>query len=209
MNCGRDGHRTAVVVLAAGSSKRFGEDKMLSDFDGKPLILHSVGNAIASDTDSVIVVVNDGGGPVMHKLPLGVIVAVNNNPSRGMSSSIIAGLSSIGSDSCSCIILAGDQPFVSSEMLNALIDAHKLAKDSIVSYKYNGRVRNPVLFPRSMFDAISQLKGDEGAKKLVLKAESETNFINVEDGRLLLDIDTEADLTLAESFLRETRKTTN
>ena len=209
MNCGRDGHRTAVVVLAAGSSKRFGEDKMLSDFDGKPLILHSVGNAIASDADSVIVVVNDGGGPVKHKLPHGVITAVNNNASRGMSSSIITGVSSIGSDTCSCIILAGDQPFVSSEMLNALIDAHKLAKDSIVSYRYNGRVRNPVLFPRSMFDAISQLKGDEGAKKLVLKAESETNFINVEDGRLLLDIDTEADLTLAESFLRETRKTTN
>lgn len=209
MNCGRNGHRTAVVVLAAGSSKRFGEDKMLSDFDGKPLILHAVGNAIASDADSVIVVVNDGGGPVMQKLPLGVIVAVNNNPSRGMSSSIIAGLSSIGPDLCSCIILAGDQPFVSSEMLNALINAHKHAKDSIVSYRYNGRVRNPVLFPRSMFDAICQLKGDEGARKLVVEAESETSFIDVEDGRLLLDIDTEEDLSVAESFLRETRKTTS
>ncbi len=209
MNCGRDGHRAAVVVLAAGSSKRFGEDKMLSDFDGKPLILHSVGNAIASDADSVIVVVNDGGGPVMQKLPRGVTVAVNNNPSGGMSSSIIAGLSSIGSDSCSCIILAGDQPFVSSEMLNALINAHKHAKDSIVSYRYNGRVRNPVLFPRSMFDAICQLKGDEGARKLVVEAESETIFIDVEDGRLLLDIDTEEDLSVAESFLRETRKTTS
>ena len=209
MNCGRDGHRTAVVVLAAGSSKRFGEDKMLSDFDGKPLILHSVGNAIASDADSVIVVVNDGGGPVKHKLPHGVITAVNNNASRGMSSSIITGVSSIGSDTCSCIILAGDQPFVSSEMLNALIDAHKLAKDSIVSYRYNGGVRNPVLFPRSMFDAICQLKGDEGARKLVVEAESETTFIDVEDARLLLDIDTEEDLSLAESFLRETRKTTS
>ena len=209
MNCGRDGHRTAVVVLAAGSSKRFGEDKMLTDFDGKPLILHSVGNAIASDADSVIVVVNDGGGPVKHKLPHGVITAVNNNASRGMSSSIITGVSSIGSDTCSCIILAGDQPFVSSEMLNALIDAHKLAKDSIVSYRYNGGVRNPVLFPRSMFDAICQLKGDEGARKLVVEAESETTFIDVEDARLLLDIDTEEDLSLAESFLRETRKTTS
>ena len=209
MNSSMEGHRTAVIVLAAGSSKRFGEDKMLSDFDGKPLILHTVGNAIASDAESVIAVVNEGRGPIVQKLPRGVIVAVNHNPSMGLSSSIIAGLSAIGSDSCSCIILAGDQPFVSSGMLNALIDAHKNAKDSIVSYRYNGRVRNPVLFPRSMFDAISQLKGDEGAKKLVLKAESETNFINVEDGRLLLDIDTEADLTLAESFLRETRKTTN
>lgn len=209
MNCGRDGHRTAVVVLAAGSSIRFGEDKMLSDLDGKPLILHAVGNAIASDADSVIVVVNDGGGPVMQILPHGVIIAVNNNHLRGMSSSIVAGLSSIGSDTCSCIILAGDQPFVSSEMLNALINAHKLARDSIVSYRYNGRVRNPVLFPRSMFYTINQLKGDEGARKLVVKAESETTFIDVEDERVLLDIDTERDLSLAESFLRETRKTTD
>ena len=98
MNCGRDGHRTAVVVLAAGSSKRFGEDKMLTDFDGKPLILHSVGNAIASDAESVIAVVNEGRGPIVQKLPRGVIVAVNHNPSMGLSSSIIAGLSAIGSD---------------------------------------------------------------------------------------------------------------
>lgn len=201
MDCGSEGHKTAVIVLAAGPSYRFGSSKMAAPLCGKPLIRHAVDNALASDASLVVVVVNHSRSAASYALPERVMIAVNPNPSRGMSSSIVAGIQAVDDTICSFIVLAGDQPFVTSTMLNRLIGEHRLNNSAIVAYRFGDSVRNPVLFPHVMRSKLVKITGDNGARLVVKEHTAQAVFIDVEDDTELFDIDTESDLKSAEKLM--------
>lgn len=192
---------TAVIVIGAGLSRRFGGSKMLAELGGKALILHAVEQSLRSAASRVIVVVNEG---IAGKriFPGGVEVIINQNPSRGVGSSISAGASNLQGVK-SCIVLAGDQPFVSTGILNELIRRHELSVKAVIACRYAGAVRNPVLFPESLFAALTSMDGDRGARQLVLSAGVPVDFVDVREEWKLMDIDSRDDLVKAEAILAQ------
>jgi molybdenum cofactor cytidylyltransferase len=88
------------VVLAAGSSRRFGDQsiKQLVDIDGEPLVRRVVGRVLRSNLSEVIVVVGKAAGEVERACQdLEVRTVFNSRFEEGQSLSVRAGLAAIDS----------------------------------------------------------------------------------------------------------------
>jgi molybdenum cofactor cytidylyltransferase len=183
---------TSIIILAAGASSRMGMPKQLLMVEGKTLIRRIA--EVAMDTPShPIVVVLGANRTVIRKELDKMPITVIDNPQweNGMSSSIKMGL--VGAymtqkEIDAVIFLTVDMPFVTAELINEMIKKATENPDSeIVACKYDKKIGIPVLFKRSLFNDLLELKGDEGAKKLVLKNKALTAFIDFPEGKFDLD----------------------
>ncbi|PLP61194.1 4-diphosphocytidyl-2C-methyl-D-erythritol kinase [Mesorhizobium loti] len=202
---GARGPKVPVVLLAAGRSSRMGgPNKLLALFGGKPLARLSAERALASKADGVIVVTGHQGERVKNALS-GLRVAYAENPhfAEGLSTSLKAGVSALADDAAGVLVVLGDMPGVSSTDLDRLIDAFRASGGhSVVRASHAGRRGNPVLLPRSLFDAVSHLEGDTGARHLV-EAEG-LDVIDVEIGAgAFVDVDTREALADAGGVLQD------
>lgn len=189
-------------MLAAGQSSRMGSNKLLLTLGDKTLIEHAVRNALDSRIDEVIVVVGHQAERVKDVVPELDRVMLVNNPSykNGMSSSIRSGLAKVSRSSEAVVILLADQPFVNSRIINALIDKFKDSGVDIVASRYMGEPRNPILFSRSLFPAIARLEGDRGARDLAVGGKWKVEFVDLDTGDYLRDLDTPADVQSARTL---------
>ena len=104
--------KIAALVLAAGQSRRMeGKNKLLEDFNGKPLVRHAVEAACASMASPVIVVTGNDAGSVEKALK-DLDVRFVNNPdfAEGLSSSLKAGIRAVPGESAGAVICFGDMP---------------------------------------------------------------------------------------------------
>jgi molybdenum cofactor cytidylyltransferase len=156
----------AAVVLAAGRGERFGGNvpKPLIDFDGRPLVAYAVDAAVASDCAPVVVVV--GGDDVAAAL-FDVTVVRNDDPARGISSSLQCALRALASQSGVEAVVVGlaDQPLVGAGAYRRLAQAYDEGARLAVA-TYGGIRGNPVLLAREFWGEAEQLSGDEGARAL-------------------------------------------
>jgi molybdenum cofactor cytidylyltransferase len=67
------------------------------------------------------------------------------------------------------VIILCDQPFVSSDQINKLVEASHITKKSIIISEYNNAAGVPALFTKDHFCDLLNLKGKEGAKNLLKK----------------------------------------
>lgn len=81
-----------------------------------------------------------------------------------------------------------DQPFVSPELLNSLINKQAESGKLLVACAYNDTTGVPVLFHRTFFNELLSLKGLEGAKKILKDHINEIATVPFEQGSI--DIDT-------------------
>ena len=195
-------HKVSLIILAAGKSSRFGRDKMLTDLCGKPLIRYAIDSALGSSAFEIILVTNQEFSPMRPVLPSEVRAIVNPNPANGMSSSIASGVQALASDSCSCVILVGDQPLVTSKMIDTLIELHRFKENRIIAYSFNNEIRNPVLFPRAYFQELSVLKGNSGARNVILKNLSNSELVHISEESSLLDVDDSHDYDIAKKLIQ-------
>jgi len=157
----------AAIVLAAGSSRRFGSQKLLADVGGQPMIRRTVLNILASAVDVVLVVVGADDEAVRGALG-GLDVAFIHNPrhAHGMGTSIAAGIRSLSGDVTAALLALGDQPTVGAALVDALIDAFRDDRP-IVAPEFDGVIVPPVLFGRALFGALGALEGDTGARGVI------------------------------------------
>ena len=87
--------------------------------------------------------------------------------------------------------MLADQPHVTSEYLNSLIEVSKNNPSNIIASSYQGSVGVPTIFPKNYFNDLLDLKGDKGAKNFLLQQNN--NVIKVNSTQNLLDIDTPED----------------
>jgi molybdenum cofactor cytidylyltransferase len=123
-----------------------------------------------------------------------VKVVENEEWQEGMASSIRCGLQAlpdIAPAADGVIIMVCDQPFVSASLLGELITAQKDRGKKIVACKYTNTIGPPVLFHRSFFPALLELKGDEGARKIVVQHMDDVVTVLFPGGDI--DIDTAAE----------------
>src|SRR5207237_6191497 len=132
--------RSVAVVPAAGSAERFGGKKLLTPIDGEPLLDRTIAALVNGGVDQVIVVVSPGAEELTRGVnafsDARVWPVVNPDPSRGMFSSLQAGMAEAQGDAL--LVLPADMPFVQSGTIAILLDVFA-ATPAIVSPRYQGK----------------------------------------------------------------------
>ncbi|GAC1338173.1 MAG: hypothetical protein NVSMB26_25640 [Beijerinckiaceae bacterium] len=164
----------AAVILAAGRSTRFAGDKpattkLTAELNGKPLVRHVADAALASRAGPVIVVIGharDDVSAILSGLPLTIVH--NEDYAAGLAGSLKTGIAHVPPDAAGAIVLLGDMPFITADIIDLLIQRFRETEgaDAIVPVA-EGRHGNPVLLARSLFHALAKLTGDEGARRLL------------------------------------------
>lgn len=165
--------KIGLIILAAGSATRMGRPKQLLSYQGRSLILHAVEVALASLCQPIIVVLGAYVEQIKPELMLKAVQVVENSQwQEGMSSSIRAGISMLlktNSKVDAVIISLADQPLVSPQIFNQLIQSYQETQKVIIASKYNETTGVPALFSNALFPELMQLEGDKGAKALIQK----------------------------------------
>ena len=182
----------AGIVLAAGGSTRMGQkNKLILHVNGMSIISSTVGAAVESSLDPVRVVLGNDSNTVKRELinyPVSFIH--NNNWMEGMATSIVSGMENLDSDGIMFIL--GDMPFISSKIINQLVqqfDSNKI----IVPFN-NGKRGNPVIFPSHLFSELKKISGDRGAKPLIQKYNEDVKEVPIQSKAIFQDIDDKEEL---------------
>jgi len=184
---------TGIIILAAGGSSRLGRPKQLLVYKHKTLLQHVIDEAKLAGLFPIIIVVGANADELTKTLNLsGVDMIINDSWESGMSSSIATGLASLAGDKPqNMIISVCDQPQIHAQLFSDLLRMKNKTGSGIVASAYAGTLGTPVLFNEKYYDMLLNLKGNEGAKKLLNLHENDVSYIQFEDGQI--DIDTEED----------------
>jgi len=184
-----------IIILAAGSSSRLGQPKQNLLFEGKTLLQRAIDTALSTYCSPIIVVLGANSSQITPTLDArNVTLVYNPNWAEGMASSIRLGLKSameINPAIEVVVLMVCDQPFLDTAVLNALIAVQVQTGSGVVASHYDNTFGVPVLFNKKYFDELLQLKGQEGARKLLQKYQDTISFVDYPKGSI--DIDTEED----------------
>ncbi|MBD2743906.1 nucleotidyltransferase family protein [Coleofasciculus sp. FACHB-1120] len=184
-----------LIILAAGASTRMGTPKQLLLYQGRSFLRHTAEIAIASLCQPIVVVLGANAEqikPEVSELPIQIV----ENPqwAEGMSSSIRVGIEALDNlnQSLDAVAIAlCDQPFISSQLLNQIVEAYQVTRRPIIASEYAGSLGVPALFSRALFPELMSLKTTEGAKQIIKKHSPEVFRIPFPGGAI--DIDTPKD----------------
>ncbi|MFB6073023.1 MAG: NTP transferase domain-containing protein [Halobacterium sp.] len=165
------GARVAGVLLAAGTSSRFGdENKLLAPVDGAPMVRRSAETLLDAGLREVVVVVGYEADRVRDALAgLDVRFAENPDYESGQASSVRTGVNALA-DADAAVFALGDMPYVDAESVTALAATHEATGRSALAAGFEGERGNPVLFDATHFDALASTDGDTGGKAVLLSA---------------------------------------
>lgn len=181
------------LLLAAGSSRRFGSNKLVHPLSGGDAIAHVSARNLLGATDEVIAVVRPEDQKIKQALSLpGIQLVENPRAYEGMSTGIAAGIQA-SSDADGWVIALADMPWVTPETIRLLVEALKHGSEIVVP-EYGGKRGNPVGFASKWKDALCSLSGDKGARELIKSHASEVMRISVNDEGVLRDIDVLEDI---------------
>lgn len=182
----------AVVVLAAGASRRLGRPKQLLTFRGQTLLARAVGVARAADCGPVFAVLPPAAGAMRREIDSAARVVENPDREAGLGTSIRAGVAAAESSPGVSAILftVCDQPLVTAELLRELVAAHRRGR-GLVASGYGGAVGVPALFARQFFGELRALPAGAGAKRLLARHAAGVFAVAFPSGDF--DVDTPAD----------------
>jgi molybdenum cofactor cytidylyltransferase len=191
----------SIVILAAGSGSRIGETKQVLPLGSKPVLQHVIDAATDAKVDEILVVLGYEFDRVQGsiRLPDNAHVVVNLEYAQGMAISLIAGLEATDPLSEAAIVLLGDQPGVTPEMLRSLAETYELTRMPIVQSRFRNGETGPVLMAASIWEDLGALEGDTGTSVLVdLNADLVEEVVFEVDAPP--DIDTAADYQAAREI---------
>ena len=183
----------ALVILAAGDSRRLGSPKQLVQFHGETLLRHTAREACGAAAADVVVVLGFEAARMRGELRgLRARTAENALWREGIASSIRAGVAALDPAAEGVLICVCDQPHISSAHVDALLAAAEAAPGRAVASMYGGAPGVPAFFPRALFDDLTALRGDAGAKRVL--ASQHEKLITVPWPAGAVDIDNAEDI---------------
>lgn len=182
-------NRLAGIILAAGMSSRFGTDnKLLIQYGGQAMVRWVAEAALASELDPVIVVTGHDQADVQAALSgLELIFAHNAEFSSGQSGSLKTGIAAVPKSCSGAMVLLGDMPDVSAEIINHLLYEFD-DEAGIVVPQCDGVRGNPVILGKENFAGLEEISGDKGARGLL--AGDNVRVVEVASRAVLRDFDT-------------------
>ena len=214
----------SLIYLAAGNSRRFGKNKLLVEWNGRPLYeygLNTLKEAVKDRTDSEILLVSQY--PNILQAHPEVVCVYSPKSTEGLSWSIRAGIECVlgreqkreQQQECRrlpdwqegdlwLLFLTADQPLVEKETIQNLLlqadNAERLTsgKTRIIRARYAGKEGSPVLFHASLIPELQQLSGDEGGRSVIRAHREEMAFVDAAEERQMADVDTVEDLEKLE-----------
>ena len=174
------------VIMAAGASRRFGENKLLRDFLGKPLFRYVLEAAKFVFDKTAVVTAYE---PIKaYAENLGFLTVENKQPQLGVSHTIRLGLGVL--QDCDGVVFAtADQPLLSRDTFLLLKESFKKAPACIHAVSAEGIRGNPCLFPKDLFEELLALEGDIGGGAVIKAHPDRLRLVEVPSEELL-DCDT-------------------
>jgi len=164
----------------------------LLEWHGEYLINHIAKEILESQIDKLYVILGYHYDEITRIIDPRLEIVHNPGWITGKSSSIKMGVRSAGKISDGLIFFLVDQPFINKTIINKLINEFRNSTENIIVPRVNGRLCNPVLFGKKYYEKLMNLSGEQGGKEIIKKA-NDVMWVDWEDKRLLLDIDTDED----------------
>ena len=161
---------TRLILLAAGASRRFGEQKLLASFEGKPLWRYAF-EAAAQAAVPVTVVTRRG--LLEEEGTAFSFQTVLVPEGQGMGASVAAGAGSALSGENLCFFVC-DQPHLPGWGLRTFIQEFEASGRPLGRACAAGRYGSPAIFSAAFRPALMALKGEEGGRSLFAGREGET-----------------------------------
>lgn len=190
------------ILLAAGSSRRFGGDKLLSKtLQNEALAVQSCRNLLAG-TDKVLVVIRPGAEALAELLEkTGATIVICPTAVQGMGISLAYGVSA-APQAFGWLIALADMPWIQPTTI-CKVSACVRSGASISVPVWKGKSGHPVGFSRIFRDELIALTGDTGAKSLLKKYNDQIHYVDCNDPGVLCDIDIPSDLIVkSEQLIR-------
>lgn len=189
--------RIGCVLMAAGNSARFGENKLLAEYRGKTL-LHRALEAIPVHELHRVVVVTQYDAVENIAREFGLETVRNNAPELGISHTIQLGTAALAKDCDGILYQVADQPLLQQATVKRILTAFCARPDRIVVPVAGDRRGNPCIFPAEFFPQLAALEGDRGGSQIIKKHPD--RILNVEvPARELYDVDTAEALTAIDA----------
>jgi molybdenum cofactor cytidylyltransferase len=160
--------QSAGIVLAAGGSRRLGRPKQLLVVEGRPLLELVVSKACASGLGEVLVVLGAHADEIAGAVDLGrARTVLNPDYEEGMSSSLRVGVAALGESVGRLMVILGDQPDVSAEMIDDLLTLQRHSGLPVAALNVGGLLLPPAIFERRLWPELRALTGDAGCRELI------------------------------------------
>jgi molybdenum cofactor cytidylyltransferase len=187
-----------VMLLAAGSSSRFGSPKQLADIAGRPMLARVLDTMSQLERRHALTVVLGANAEQLEPLvrAASAQVALNPDHASGLASSIRVGLAQAPVDARGALIALADQVAVTADDLRQLVARWEQQPDHIVAAQYADTTGVPAIFPVDLFRELAELQGDRGARAVL--ARHPERVIGVPMPSAAQDIDTPADLSASD-----------
>ncbi len=184
----------AALVLAAGESSRMGRDKALLEYRGKTFLEAILSNLREAGINEIAVVLGHHASDIERGANLtGARVVINAEYKRGQASSFQAGLHVLA-DVDGVLLCLVDHPAAGPDVMRTLVARFFETGAPVVIPVYHGRRGHPVIIGSALFEALMSLASGDGADTVVRKYRDVTEWLDVEDAGVALDIDEPEDL---------------
>ena len=175
------------LVMAAGSGRRFGGNKLAAELDGKTLIRRAL-EAVPGARFSAVTVVSQYEDIEELAGQFGFAAIHNDRPDLGLSHTIRLGTEAMRT--CDGILyMVADQPKLRQETVARIVEVFCQHPDRIVGAGHDGRRGNPNLFPAKFFGELMAITGDHGGSS-VIRAHEDALLLVETDTEELFDCDT-------------------
>lgn len=186
------------IILAAGSSRRMGTQKMLLPFDESTIIETVINNVLNTMIDNVMVVLGADHDKIRNATEhLPVQFCHNEQHETGMISSVMCGFRSLPENANAALIYLGDQPGIPPVVTEAILEAYNEDLLGIVIPVYNRHRGHPLLVDLKYRRNIEKLDLEQGLRSLMHLFPEDVLEVEVDEPGILVDIDTREDYTKA------------
>ncbi len=185
----------AAIVPAAGASRRMGRPKLLLPVGGTVVVARVVEALRSGGVNRIVLVIAPGDLELASWAGASEVeLAVNPDPSRGMLSTVVAGLGQLGEAVPEVLLVApGDLPWLTSAEVRRLLVAQNERDAGLAVPVFRGRRGHPLAIARRLIAEVLNLDPEVGLRQLLALHPAELCEVESDSPGVLADLDTPED----------------